>query len=115
VFICLIHFKPNPKRTKIHINIDLSDFFSTFARFFSKYCRWVSSTHNDYVGIVGNHFNGVSEGFSFGGTGCGRIGKTDYASSEPVDGSFETETGAGGWFKKQSRGYFALQNVLIGI
>jgi hypothetical protein len=71
--------------------------------------------HNDYVGIVGNHFNGVSEGFSFGGTGCGRIGKTDYASSEPVDGSFETETGAGGWFKKQSRGYFALQNVLIGI
>ena len=71
--------------------------------------------HDDEVGIVAYHHDGVLQALALGGTGVGGVGKSDDPAAQAVDGGLETQAGAGGWFEKQGGYDFSLQKVPVGL
>jgi hypothetical protein len=72
-------------------------------------------THDDKIGIIADHHDGILQRLPLGGTTGSRIREAYDTPSEPVDRSFETQAGAGGRLKEKRGTYFSLQQVTIGL
>ena len=57
--------------------------------------------HDDDVGIVRYHHNGILQRFALGTARDFRVGKTDNACSQAVGSRFETQAGACAGFKEE--------------
>ena len=71
--------------------------------------------HDNQVGVIAYHQNGVFQGFPLGHAAVRCIREADDPSSELVGCALETETGSGGGFKEQGGNDFVGQNPLAGI
>ena len=71
--------------------------------------------HDDHVAIIRNDRDRVVERFTFRYTGVRRVRKSDDASAQVVDRTFETEPRAGGRFKEERCDNFAGKHLLVRI
>ena len=65
--------------------------------------------HDDDVGIVGHHRNGILQRLALGATGNLWVGKPDDTGTQTVGGCLERQTGTSGGFKEQGGNHLALQ------
>ena len=71
--------------------------------------------HDDQVDIVAHHHDGVFQRLALRRAGGAGVGEADDSSAQSVDGSLETEAGAGRWLEEERGHDFAFQNLLVGI
>jgi len=71
--------------------------------------------HDDQVGIIAHHHDGVLERLSFGGAAGGRIREADDAPTQPVDSSLETEARAGRGLEEEGGADPSFQQITVGI
>ena len=71
--------------------------------------------HDNQIGIIAYHHDGVFQGFALGGTGHFRVGKPYDARSQTVSCRFKTQPCPRRRFKKQSSHDFTLQQLAVGM
>ena len=71
--------------------------------------------HDNQIGIIAYHHDGVLQGFALGGTGHFRVGKPDDARSQTIRCRFKTQPCPRRRFKKQSSHDFTLQQLPVGM
>ena len=70
-------------------------------------------SHDNHVNIVGNHLDGVLEGFAFALACIRGIREADYLCSEAVDGCFKAEPRPGRRFEEQAGDDLAFKKFLL--
>ena len=78
-------------------------------------CPFEIVAHDDDVGIVGHHHNGVLQRLALGAAGHLRVGKADDTGSEAIGGGLKAEAGAGAGLEKERGHYLALQQFTVGM
>ncbi|MPN19052.1 hypothetical protein SDC9_166418 [bioreactor metagenome] len=63
------------------------------------------AAHDDHVGVAGNHFNGVLQGFALCRGGGVGVGKAEHRAAHAEHGGLKGEVGAGGGLVEQGSGY----------
>ena len=71
--------------------------------------------HDDDVGIVGHHQDGIFQRLALGAAGNLRVGKADDARPQAVGGCFKRKSGAGAGFKEEGGDDLALEQFTVGM
>ena len=71
--------------------------------------------HDDQVGVVGDHLDGVVQALALRRAAGTRIGEADHPTPKAIDSGLKAETRPGGRLKKKRRRHATLQEVTIGL
>ena len=78
-------------------------------------CTLQGMTHDDEVGIVAHHDDGVFQRLTLRLAAGGGIAESDDASAQAVHGCLETQSRTSRGFKKQRPHHFSFKDSLVGV